>query len=152
MTIEPPSYYSNHSAFSTNVVGVPNKKDNTQSLNVWHKKLSHVHHNMIKKMEAKDIVDGLVINGSGEDPPLCRLCLLKKITKCLSYGRNIKRKLKILVIWFIVISMDPSTHPLLAKQIILLYSRMTTLVLGSFTALRKSQLLWNAYEGSWGKC
>jgi hypothetical protein len=26
---------------------------------------------------------------------------------------------------------------------------MTTLVSGSFIALRKNQLLWNAYEGYW---
>jgi hypothetical protein len=68
MTIEPPSYYNIHNAFSTNVVGVLNKKDNTQSLDVWHKRLGHVHHNMIKQMETKDMIDGLVINGSGEDP------------------------------------------------------------------------------------
>jgi hypothetical protein len=90
-------------------------------------------------MEAKDMVDGLVINGSGEDPPFCdRLFFWKKLTKCFSYGRSIKRKLKKLVIWFIVISVDPSTHPLLVEQIILLYSRMTTLVSGSFIALRKN--------------
>jgi len=65
---------------------------------------------------------------------------MEKITKSLSRGRSIKRRLKKLVIWFIVIFVDPSTHPLLVEQIILFYSRMTTLVLRSFIALRKSQL------------
>jgi hypothetical protein len=65
MTIEPPSYCNNHNAFSTSVVGIPSKKDNTQSFDVWHKKLDYVHHNMIKQMEANDMVDGLVTNGSG---------------------------------------------------------------------------------------
>jgi hypothetical protein len=69
MTIEPPSYCNNNDALFVSVVGVLSKKDNTQSLDVWHKRLSHVHHNMIKQMEAKDMVDGLVIIGSGKDPP-----------------------------------------------------------------------------------
>jgi hypothetical protein len=69
VTIKPPSYCSNHNALFVSVVGVLSKKENNQSLGVWHKRLSHVHHNMIKQMEAKDMVDGLVISGSGEDPP-----------------------------------------------------------------------------------
>jgi len=77
---------------------------------------------------------------------------MEKVIECISPRRNIKRRLEKLVISFIVIFLDPSTHPLLVKQIILLYLRMTTLVLTSFTALRKSQLLWSAYEGSWGRC
>jgi hypothetical protein len=69
MTIKPWSYCNSHNAFSTSVVGVPSKNDNTQSFDVWHKRLDYVHHNMIKHMEAKDMVDRLVTNGSGENPP-----------------------------------------------------------------------------------
>jgi hypothetical protein len=68
MTIEPPSYCNNHNAFC---VGIPSKKDNTQSFDVWHKKFDYVHHNMIKHMETKGMVDGLVTNGSGENPHFC---------------------------------------------------------------------------------
>jgi hypothetical protein len=74
--------------------------------------------------------------------------LMEKVSECISPRMNIERRLEKLVISFIVIFLDPSTHPLLVKQIILLYLRMTTLVLMSFTALRKSQLLWSAYKGS----
>jgi hypothetical protein len=71
MTIEPPSYCNNHNAFSTSVVGIPSKKDNTQSFDVWQKKIDYVHHNMIKHIEANDMVDGLVTNKSGENPSFC---------------------------------------------------------------------------------
>lgn len=79
MTIEPPLYCSNRDALFVNVVGVLNKKDNTQSLDVWHKKLNHVHDNMIKQMEAKDMVDGLVSMGVERIHLLCRLCIWKKL-------------------------------------------------------------------------
>jgi hypothetical protein len=69
MTTEPPSYCSNQDALFVSVVGVLNKKDNTQSLDVWHKRLNNVYCNMIKQMEAKDMVGGLIIRGSGKDPP-----------------------------------------------------------------------------------
>ncbi len=56
MTIELPSYSSSK-----------DKKDNTQSIDIWHNKLGHVHHQIIKQMEAMEMVDGLVLSGRGED-------------------------------------------------------------------------------------
>jgi hypothetical protein len=73
--------YNSQNALSINVVGIQSKKENTQSLNVQHKKFGHVHHNMIKQMETKDMVDGLVISGSKEDPPFGVGCVYGKSRK-----------------------------------------------------------------------
>ncbi len=68
---------------------------------------------MIKQMETKEMVDGLVTNGSGEDPPFCvGYAYGKSHWMYFPYGR-----LQKLVISFIMIFLDPSTHPLLVKQI-----------------------------------
>jgi len=70
--------YNNQNALSINVVEIQSRKENTQRLDVEHKRFSHVHHNMIKQMEAKDMVDGLVISGSKEDPPFGVGCVYGK--------------------------------------------------------------------------
>jgi len=50
-------------AFHVGTFGVLTKKEGLQSLDIWHKQLAYVHHNMIKKMVSHNIVEGLALIG-----------------------------------------------------------------------------------------
>ena len=57
-------------------LGVEVKKETTRSLDMWHKRLGHVSHLMIREMEQKNMVDGLHI--SGRDANFCKGCVYGK--------------------------------------------------------------------------
>jgi len=62
MSVVPPSTSYIEAAFFGAIIGVPTQKNSKQSLDVWHRRLGHLHRQMIKDMEKKMMVDGLVIN------------------------------------------------------------------------------------------
>jgi hypothetical protein len=72
---------SAHSALHAGTFSAPNKKEGVQPLQVWHQRLGHVHHNMIKSMIRNDTVDGLTVLNSADDNQLCSGC---------AYGKNHK--------------------------------------------------------------
>ncbi len=41
--------------------GVETKKESMQTLSMWHKRLAHLNHTMIKKMATIGMVDGLIL-------------------------------------------------------------------------------------------
>ena len=53
--------------------GVETNKDSTQTLDVWHRRLAHVNHGTIKKMEASGMVKGLIL--VGKDNKFCTGCV-----------------------------------------------------------------------------
>lgn len=66
-------------AFHVGTFGVPTKKEGLQSLDIWHKRLAHVHHNMIKKMVSYNTVEGLALIGRPGPHQFCNGC---------AYGKN----------------------------------------------------------------
>lgn len=62
--------------------GLATKKDSLQPLDVWHKRLAHVHHDMLKKMSSRNTVEGLTILSRPGPPPFCTGCAYGKIHRC----------------------------------------------------------------------
>lgn len=62
--------------------GVPSKKESLQSLDIWHKRLAHVHHDMLKRMSSHNTVEGLQILGRAGPPPFCTGCAYGKNHRC----------------------------------------------------------------------
>jgi hypothetical protein len=52
------------------------KKESIQTLDVWHRRLAHVNHNVIRYMAASQMVDGLTLEQS--DHKFCEGCVYVK--------------------------------------------------------------------------
>jgi hypothetical protein len=52
-----------HSTYVANTFGTETQKGSTQSLDVWHHRLCHLNHAMVKKMAVEGNVDGIILNG-----------------------------------------------------------------------------------------
>ena len=70
--------HANHSVttYVVSTLDVTTKHNATRSLNIWHKRVGHVNHAMIKQMEQKNMVNGLYI--TNEDIPFCTRCIHDK--------------------------------------------------------------------------
>ena len=73
---------SNIAALHVGSFGIPTKKDSLQSLDVWHRRLAHVHHDMLKKMSSRNTVEGLQLLTQAGPPPFCTGCAYGKNHRC----------------------------------------------------------------------
>jgi hypothetical protein len=67
-----------HSTYVANTFGTETQKGSTQSLNVWHHRLCHLNHAMVKKMAAEGIVDGIILSGKNHSN-FCVGCVMGKM-------------------------------------------------------------------------
>lgn len=76
---------SSVAAFHAGSIDVPSKKESQQSLNVWHKRLAHVHYDMLKKMSSHNTVEDLHILGRPGPLLFCTGCAYgkKSLIQCL---------------------------------------------------------------------
>lgn len=83
---------SNIAAFHVNgSFGIAKKKDSLQTLDVWHKRLAHVHYDMLTRMSSRNTVEGLSILSRPGPPPFCTGCAYGKIHRC-SFPHNDERR------------------------------------------------------------
>lgn len=84
-TLELVGTRSEKDLYLLNLVAVPSVSQGTitiafpaVSLDIWHKRFGHAHHNVIKKMEAEKSVIGLSLSRDPIDPEPCKGCALGK--------------------------------------------------------------------------
>lgn len=73
--VQPPA----HCALHVGSFGVTTKKDSSQSLDVWHKRLGHVNHDTIRATARQELVDGMTLPSNLGSHPFCSGC---------AYGKN----------------------------------------------------------------
>ena len=71
-------YLLNFVAIPSNASGTTTIAFSAVSLNIWHKRFGHAHHDVIKKMDVEQSVIGLNLSSGNIDPEPCKGCALGK--------------------------------------------------------------------------
>lgn len=67
-----------HFALHAGNFGVCTKKDSSQPLDVWHKRLGHVNHDTIRTMARHELVEGMALPPNSDSQPFCSGCAYGK--------------------------------------------------------------------------
>lgn len=75
-------HFSNHQQNAASAALAANTAQN--SIQTWHERLGHIHFSTLKKMNAANFINGLIINNSSDQPPFCEGCVFGK-HHCLTF-------------------------------------------------------------------